>query len=230
MTSRAISGLIAASLALAAGPAFAQSCRLPGTIQPAPERPPPAGEVSHTKAGHYVLALTWSPEWCRERADRASEQLQCRDNDFGFVLHGLWPSANQGEHPRFCRAAPPLDAATVRRSLCMTPSIELLQHEWAAHGTCAWPTSQAYFTQAAALWNALKTPALDAPVMTGAQLRQAFAAANPGLPRSAINLRVASGNRLLEVGVCYDLKFRPAACPRGTGTPDKVAIRITPRG
>jgi len=230
VTSRAIPGLIAASLAFAAGPAFAQSCRLPAAIQPAPERPPPGAEVSHTKVGHYVLALTWSPEWCRERADRPSEQLQCRDNDFGFVLHGLWPSANQGEHPRFCRAAPPLDVATLRRNLCMTPSAELLQHEWAAHGTCTWPTSQAYFTQAAALWRSLKTPALEAAVMTGAELRQAFAAANPGLPPSAVSLRVASGNRLLEVGVCYDLKFRPARCPRGTGTPDKVAIRITPRG
>ena len=229
MTSRAIAGLAGAVLTVAAGPALAQSCRLPDTIRPAPEGPPSSGEVSKTATGHYVLALTWSPEWCRERGDWPSERLQCRDNSFGFVLHGLWPNANRGEHPRFCRAAPPLDVATVRRSLCMTPSIDLLQHEWAAHGTCAWPTSQAYFAQASALWTALKMPALDAPTLTGGQIRQAFAAANPRVPRKAISLRVASGNRLLEVGVCYDLKFRPAVCPRGIGTPDNVAIRITPR-
>lgn len=229
MASLAVAALAATMLGLAAGPVLAQSCKLPEAIQPAAERPPPAGEVSRTATGYYMLALTWSPEWCRERADRPSEQLQCRDNSFGFVLHGLWPSASRGEHPRFCAAAPPLDPATVRRSLCMTPSIDLLQHEWAAHGTCAWPTSQAYFAQAAALWTSLKTPQLTAATMTGGQLRQAFATANPRLPRNAINLRVAPGNRLLEVGVCYDLKFRPIACPRGTGTPDKVAIRITPR-
>ncbi|PZQ63221.1 MAG: ribonuclease T [Phenylobacterium zucineum] len=213
-----------------AAPAAAQAptCRLPQSVTPAPERPPPRGEVSLTRADHMVLAVTWSPEWCRTHARDAGAGLQCRQNSFGFVLHGLWPSTRDGDHPRYCRPAPPLAPATVRANLCMTPSIELLQHEWAAHGTCGWPTSAAYFEQASTLWNRLSRPT-PRNGMTAGELRTAFVRANPGLPHDAVNVRVASGNRLLEVGVCHDLAFRPAACPRGVGTPDKVVLKVTPQ-
>lgn len=221
--------MVAAALAAAPGVAAAQSCRVPSDIRPAPERAPPAGEVLRTKPDHHMLTMTWSPEWCRTRRDAPADQLQCRDNQFGFVLHGLWPSRADGAHPRYCAPAPPLDVATVRRRLCITPSVELLQHEWAAHGTCGWTSAPAYFEQAAALWGTIRKPDLTKPAMTAGQLRDAFVAANPSIPRQAVNVRVASGNRLLEVGVCYDLRFRPAACPRGVGTPDAVTMRITPR-
>lgn len=226
--------LVARSIALlmpwlsAAAPAAAQapSCRLPQTITPAPERPPPRDEVSPTRADHMVLAVSWSPEWCRMHGQEAGAALQCRENSFGFVLHGLWPSAKGGDHPRYCRAAPPLTPATVRANLCMTPSIELLQHEWAAHGTCGWPTSAAYFERASGLWERLSRPK-PRDQMTAGELRAAFVQANPGVPRDAVSVRVASGNRLLEVGICYDLAFQPRACPRGVGTPDKVVLRVT---
>jgi ribonuclease T2 len=221
----------AAAACLATGlPAAAQApaCRLPQAITPAPEQPPPNGQISRTRADHMLLALTWSPEWCRTHGGEPDQGLQCRDNSFGFVLHGLWPSAKAGEHPRYCKAAPPLAPATVRANLCMTPSVELLQHEWAAHGTCGWETSAAYFQQASALWSRLSRPT-PRDQMTAGDLRAAFAKANPGLPREAINVRVASGNRLLEVGVCHDMAFRPAACPRGVGAPDKVVLRVTPQ-
>lgn len=223
-------GLALAALAAPGqGAAQADRCVLPRTIAPAPERPAPAAEVSRTPYDHHVLAMTWSPEWCRERADRPSERLQCRDNSFGFVLHGLWPSAAKGPHPRYCRRAPPLAPETVRQSLCMTPSAELLQHEWAAHGTCAWPDSRRYFETARQLWATFRRPEPRPGVMTAGELRAAFRKANPSLPAEAIHVRVSSGNRLLEVGLCLDLAFHPRACPRGTGAPDHVRLRVTPR-
>lgn len=205
-------------------------CRLPPVINPAPQRPPPAAEVSPGVAtAYYVLALSWSPEWCRTQGDDPAHALQCRQNDFGFVVHGLWPNGAGTRHPRFCAAAPPLDVATLRRSLCMTPSAELLQHEWAAHGTCGWDTPEAYFAQASALWEAIAPPGLHSATLTGGQIRDAFVQANPGLPREAIKLRVAGGNRLREVTICYSLGFRPIACPDGGGTPDRVVVQITTR-
>jgi len=35
----------------------------------------------------------------------------------------------------------------------MTPSPSLQQHEWAAHGTCGWDSPEAYFAQAARMWD-----------------------------------------------------------------------------
>ncbi|MDZ4371003.1 MAG: ribonuclease T [Phenylobacterium sp.] len=217
--------LMGAVLLLSPVVAEAQTCRLPARVEPAPARRAPPDEVSRTRADHYQLALSWSPEWCRGRSDR----LQCQDNSFGFIVHGLWPGAARGPNPRFCAPAPPLDPVTVRRRLCMTPSPSLMQHQWAAHGTCGWSNAQAYFDQTAALWRDLNVPDLQSGVMTAGQIRQAFVAANPRIPRAALQVRVAHGNRLKEVGVCYDLRFRPAACPRAGGTPDAVTVRITPR-
>ncbi|MEW5684691.1 MAG: ribonuclease T [Pseudomonadota bacterium] len=227
--SRHLALAVSAAWLASALPAAAQApaCRLPQSIVPAPEQPPPRGEVSLTRADHMVLAVTWSPEWCRTNGRNAGAALQCRQNSFGFVLHGLWPSTRGGDHPRYCRAAPPLAPQTVRANLCMTPSIDLLQHEWAAHGTCGWPTSAAYFEQASAMWNGLARPT-PRNGMTAGDLRAAFTRANPGLPHDAVSVRVASGNRLLEVGVCYDMAFRPSACPRGLGTPDRVVLKVTP--
>ena len=225
MTERPALAAAVLLLALSPLPALAQTCRLPDRIQPAPAKPPPKGEVSKTRADHHVLAISWSPEHCRTSRD----PLQCRDNSFGFVLHGLWPSARSGPHPRYCAAAPPLAPATVRRHLCMTPSVDLLQHEWAAHGTCGWTSPEAYFQQAASLMRGLRLPDLPGRSMTAGELRGLFVAANPGLHRNAIRIKVTSGNRFEEVGICYDLKYRPIACPTGVGTPDKVVIRVTPR-
>lgn len=40
---------------------------------------------------YYVMALSWSPNWCALEGDRkGSDQCDTR-HDHGFILHGLWP-------------------------------------------------------------------------------------------------------------------------------------------
>ncbi|RZJ27639.1 MAG: ribonuclease T [Brevundimonas sp.] len=181
-----------------------------------------------------MLAVTWSPEWCRTRAADPSERLQCVDNRFGWVLHGLWPNGERAPHPRYCRPPTPVPVATIRRHLCMTPSPDLIQHEWAAHGVCGWNDPEAYFAQAAALWNGLERPdpvALAGPSgrLTAGALRTAFADANPGLPREAVFVGVATGNRLREIRICHDLSMKPRSCPADArGTPDGVSMLVEP--
>lgn len=209
------------------------NCAIPRDIRPAKSRPPPAHEVSKgVPTASYMLALTWSPEWCRTRANVPDAKVQCRDNRFGFVVHGLWPNGGGKTHPRYCGPAPALNVATVRANLCMTPSADLLQHEWAAHGTCGWSAPEPYFAKAAELWRAIKAPSLAFPAgrtVTAGDVRTAFAARNPPLRRDALFLKVGDSNRLQEVRVCYDLRFKPARCARGVGAPDHVSIRIQPR-
>jgi len=226
-----------AAMTLAAGPAAAAdgpTCAIPRDVRPARATPPPAHEVVRgVPTASYMLALTWSPEWCRNRARDPDARVQCRDNRFGFVVHGLWPNGGGKAHPRYCAPAPPLSVATVRANLCMTPSTELLQHEWAAHGTCGWTAPEPYFARAAELWRAIKVPPLAfAPgrMITAGDVRTAFTTRNPHLRRDSLFLKVGDGNRLQEVRVCYDLKFKPARCGRGLGAPDHVKLRIQPAG
>src|SRR3546814_14299066 len=56
----------------------------------------------------YLLALSWSPEFCRTRTESKRHRLQCSGEmgRFGFVLHGLWPDAAGRRDPRWCRPVP----------------------------------------------------------------------------------------------------------------------------
>lgn len=215
-----------ALLALSAAPAFAQTaCTIPPQITPPPAPRVRADEiVRNVPVAYYVLALSWSPEWCRTRKASRYDTLQCRDNRFAWVLHGLWPNGAGQRHPAFCGPPVQLPAATLRRNLCMTPSADLLQHEWAAHGSCAFKTPDAYFAQGSALYTTLKRPS-PLRAKTAGDVRTAFAAANPGFPRNGIFVGTQSG-KLSEVRVCYDLAFKPRACPQ-RGAPDAVAIAVT---
>ena len=153
----------------------------------------------------YLLALNWTPEWCRSGGSGATaKEMEC-DRPFGFTLHGLWPNGLGKPYPRYCRPVGGLDAATVRQMYCRTPSPTLLQHEWQAHGTCAaWPTAQAYFGQAARLFDQLKMPKIEtiAPGgLTAGAVRAAFVARNPWLKPTGSSCRPsATGTTRSERG------------------------------
>ena len=54
------------------------------------------------KFDYYVLALSWSPEFCHSHPANA----QCSGH-FGFVVHGLWPQFVDG-YPEHCSTQPGL--------------------------------------------------------------------------------------------------------------------------
>ncbi len=221
------------AMAGAAQAADLKACAVPPNVVPAPSEVPPADQI-HTDVpiAAYLLALFWSPESCRANIPESDKAIQCEANSFGFTVHGLWPNGPDRIHPRYCKPSPPISLKTVKANLCMTPSPWLLQHEWQAHGTCDWPTPEAYFKKARAVRSTLNVPDLtpDASgTMTAGQVREAFLTRNRSLTAQGLNVRVNKDNRLTEVWVCLDLKFKPAACRGGNGTPDPVTIRVTPR-
>lgn len=204
-----------------------RACAVPRDLTPAPASPPPAREITRdAPTASYMLALTWSPEWCRTHRNDADARGQCELNHLGFVVHGLWPNGAGGRHPRYCGPAPALSQAAVRANYCMTPSARLLQHEWAAHGTCGWATPEAYFGKAQALWSQIRSPDLTRAATAG-DVRRAFVRRNRQIPIDGIYIKVSPGNRLEDVRLCFDLDFRPARCQGGFGAPDRARIRIT---
>jgi ribonuclease T2 len=207
-------------------------CALPSSTPAVSIGAPPPDQVqTKVRTAAYVLALTWAPEFCRTHGDQRDDDIECRDNRFGFVVHGLWPNGPARVHPRFCHPARAVDGETVRANLCMTPSVWLLQHEWAAHGTCGWATPEAYFAKAHALRTGLDVPRLKpgpGEMMKAGEVRGAFLALNRRLNRQELDLDVDKDQRLQEVLICYDLAFRPAHCLHGIGVPDGASIRVTP--
>ena len=215
--------------------AQALSCAIPTNVmRPRPDLPSASQPVRRLPIGSYTLAISWSPEYCRTNGDRPNARLQCGgSNRFGFVLHGLWPDGVGKDWPQYCRATPIVSRQTIRRHLCATPSPQLMQHEWAKHGTCmAGYTPERYFARSNAMFRALRFPDMarlaQAPITAG-RLAEAIASANPGIRPDMMRVTGTRGGALGEVWLCTDKSFRYARCPAHQGGLDPAArITITP--
>ena len=226
-----VSGLLALSVP---GTALAQAhqCRIGERI--APTTPPrPDGPVVRVPIARYTLALSWSPEFCRTRARDPGQAMQCSGDSgrFGFIVHGLWPEAASGRPPQWCALTPRPSAATLRANLCMTPSAQLLEHEWAKHGSCMVKQPDEYFKIASILWHSLRLPEMERlsrqPDLTAGDLRKAFVALNPGWRSDAIAVDSGRSGWLREIKLCYGRDFLPQACPRGqSGARDQAPLKI----
>lgn len=214
----------------------AQSCVAPTDfVMPRVERANP-DQVRRTAVTRYTLSLSWSPTFCAAHGDDADNAMQCGSElaRFGFVLHGLWPETDGRDWPQYCAPTRAIARDTLRVHLCMTPSPQLLQHEWARHGSCMAATPEAYFDEAERQYGRVHFPDMTAlsanEALTAGDVRRAFVAANPGLERSMITVSAGRGGWLDEVRLCLDRRFAWAACPAGErGASDGARIRVTAR-
>ncbi|WP_116092190.1 ribonuclease T2 family protein [Sphingomonas crusticola] len=179
--------------------------------------------------GSYTLALIWTPEHCYHPVPGA-ESFQCGiEKGSGFVLHGLWPDGLGKSWPQWCADAAILPPSTIAAHFRATPSAQLMQHEWAKHGTCMGITSDAYFRRSNRLFHRLRTPdmaALGRTAVSAGTLASAFAAANPGMRPDTVNLNLDRDGWLREVWLCLDTRFRPEKCATPIAADRPVRIRL----
>ena len=232
MTFRIGAAAIAIALASnAAAQAQAFQCRPPAST-PVLRAESPDGPVRRTAATGYTLALSWSPEFCRNRTRDPAHATQCsgRSGRFGFIVHGLWPESGAG-WPQWCRRVAPPSPGLVRAQHCRTPSAALVGHAWAKHGSCMAREPAGYFAVSNLLADSIVYPDMERlsrqPGLTAGVLRDSFAAANPGRPAASFGLSVGRGGWLREVGVCLDRRFRPVRCPaRRRGPADGSPLKV----
>ena len=180
---------------LAAGPAFAD-----GDV---------AGEFDY-----YVMALSWSPNWCALEGDaRGSDQCDTR-HDHSFTLHGLWPQHERG-WPAHCRTPErdPSRADTAAMADIMGTG-GLAWYQWKKHGRCSGLSSDAYFALSRKAYQAIEIPQvfqqLDLDIALPAQVvEEAFLDANPGMSGDMITITCKQG-RIQEARICLtkDLELR----------------------
>ena len=218
---------MALALLLFAGPlSAAPTCALPERLTTPHAVAPSADEPARraTVTG-YTLALSWSPEYCHRNGQRPEAHIQC-SGPFArrFVLHGLWPDAADPKGwPQYCRPAALLTEPVLRANLCTTPSEQLLQHEWAKHGTCMAARPEDYFAAARTAFEALHFPPMaqfaNSRALSVGALQRAFATANPNVPASAFAIQLNRKGWLEEVHVCLDRARHPTACPTASDAP-----------
>jgi ribonuclease T2 len=165
--------------------------------------------------GGYTLALLWTPEHCTSAVPGAETFACTQSTPRGLILHGLWPDGLGNSWPQWCRPAPLLPPATIAAVYRATPSAQLLQHEWAKHGTCMTGSPSSYFRRSTRLFDALRQPDLGAlagaPTTTGA-IAQAFVAANPWLRPDMLRFNLSREGWLREAWLCLDRRFHPSRC------------------
>lgn len=169
------------------------------------------------KAGefdYYVLALSWSPNWCAlEGKSRNSEQCDA-SRDLGFVMHGLWPQYEKG-YPRNCRSNLRDPSRAMTRSMAdIMGTSGSAWYQWKKHGRCSGLDPQEYFGLAREAFGKVTRPAvmrqIESPMQIGPLVVEAaFLEENSELDPDEIT--ITCRNRMLqEARICLtkDLEFR----------------------
>ncbi len=173
----------------------------------------PAGEFDY-----YVLALSWSPNWCALEGDaRGSDQCDTR-HDHGWTLHGLWPQFHRS-WPSYCRTAegPPSRSMTAEMADIMG-SPGLAWHQWKKHGTCSGLSPRGYFALSREAYGRITRPdvfrKLDRSVTLPASLiEQAFLQANPDIDADGFTVTCRDGH-IQEARICLSHDLDPVPCGR----------------
>ncbi len=167
---------------------------------------------------YYVLALSWSPNWCALEGDaRNSPQCETR-HDYGWVLHGLWPQYHRG-WPSFCPTVEP--HPTRRMSADMEDimgSSGLAWYQWKKHGTCSGLSASQYYGLARRAYDLVNRPQifrqLDKPVKLPASLvEKAFLKENPKWEPDMLTITCRDGH-IQEARLCLSKSLTPVPCGR----------------
>ncbi|MEO0487225.1 MAG: ribonuclease T2 [Pseudomonadota bacterium] len=163
---------------------------------------------------YYVLALSWSPNWCAREGD-ARSAAQC-DTDLGWSLHGLWPQYERG-WPSYCptTARNPSRAMTGAMADIMGSS-GLAWHQWNKHGTCTGSSAAEYYAASRAAYEAITRPAafrqLERTFEISARIvEEAFIQSNQQLEPDMITITCRDGY-IQEARICLTKDLAPRAC------------------
>ncbi len=167
---------------------------------------------------YYVLALSWSPNWCEVEGDaKGSDQCDPR-HDHGWVMHGLWPQFHRG-WPSYCRT---VEQAPTRRMTSEMADIMgtsgLAWHQWKKHGTCSGLSAQGYFDLSRQAYEQIERPAifrkLDKTIKLPASVvEDAFLSANTNLDRDSLTITCRDGH-IQEARICLSRDLSPVPCGR----------------
>lgn len=200
-------------------------------------------QIVKTPPDYHMLVLSWSPSFCRSQQGAngkvsADLAFQCRDNNFGWVVHGLWAELNSPKtcssdpnnpsrvtplHPRYCGGdLPQLPTNLVKSTMCTMPGSRLIQGEWEKRGACIFKDPVAYFAKIKDLKAQLVLPD---DILPQTQLFRWMREHNAILRDVSMDYN-PKGN---ELHICYSTNWTPISCP-GKPSPSRHLKKSHPRG
>jgi ribonuclease T2 len=209
-------------------------------VAPEEDKKPCLNRQVNKQADYFILVFSWSPGFCKPKIDSGNIppdlKFQCVDNDFKWVVHGLWAELNEPEacvvnrdkpneitplHPRYCQGnLPQLDSVLVKSNMCTVPGAKLIQGEWEKHGACIYKQPNEYFAKIRELRGQLVLP--DS-MMPQNQLFKWMRDNNAILHGVSLDYDPKPN----ELHVCYNKSWQPMDCP---GTPPQPQTSTCGRG
>ena len=161
---------------------------------------------------YYVLALSWSPQYCASEARPGDPQCA---RPYAFVVHGLWPQHERG-WPENCGRGEYLADSLIDKALGFMPSKSLVIHEWRKHGVCTGLSARDYFATTERAYRSINIPAAyvqpaTALIRSTGALEHDFLLANPALRSNGLAVQCSS-RYLREIQICLDKTLKPRAC------------------
>jgi ribonuclease T2 len=163
---------------------------------------------------YYVLALSWSPNWCALEGDaRGAEQCE---EDFGWIVHGLWPQYEDG-WPSYCpTAARPPSRGMTGAQADLFGAGGAAWYQWKKHGVCSGLAAQDYYRLAREAWARVNRPEvlrkLDRAVTLPASvIEEAFLQANPDWSADTVTITCRDGH-IQEARICLTRELEPRDC------------------
>jgi ribonuclease T2 len=165
---------------------------------------------------YYVMALSWSPNWCELEGDaKGSDQCAAR-HDHGWILHGLWPQSHRG-FPSYCRTserAPSRGQTNAMADIMGTGG--LAWHQWKKHGVCSGLSSAEYYELSREAYASVQRPEVFRKLTKDIKLpasvvEDAWLKANPQLEADGITITCRQGH-IQEARVCLSRDLEPVPC------------------
>ncbi len=167
---------------------------------------------------YYVLALSWSPDWCALEGD-ARGAAQC-STDAGWVVHGFWPQYEAG-WPSYCNTAEraPSRAMTAAQSDLFGDG-GAAWYQWKKHGVCSGLSASNYYGLVREAYGQVQRPEVlrklnHAVRLPASVVEDAFLAANPDLAPDMITITCDQGY-IQEARICFTRDLEPRDCAPDT--------------
>ena len=175
-----------------------------------------AQEDKTGQSDYYVMALSWSPNWCEIEGDaKGSDQCDAR-HDHGWILHGLWPQYHRG-FPSYCRTserAPSRGQTNAMADIMGTGG--LAWYQWKKHGVCSGLSSAEYYELSREAYASVQRPEVFRKLTKDIKLpasvvEDAWLKANPQLEADGITITCRQGH-IQEARVCLSRDLEPVPC------------------
>lgn len=165
---------------------------------------------------YYVMALSWSANWCALEGDGRGDPQCDAGQGLTFTLHGLWPQYEAG-WPSFCRtgARDPSRSQTAAMADIMGGA-GLAFYQWKKHGRCSGLTADDFFALSRQAYDAVVIPPVFVDLnrevaLPASVVEDAFLEANPALRRDQITITCADG-MIEEARICLTRDLQPRRC------------------